>query len=124
VVRAARRYDPRILQLLAALDDRGESMAEVCRRVAAAAESLGLTRPSYVHLRRRLVAMRRLQDDRSAGRESMLDIAYDVATDLVLGRRVNAYVVAERVHEARVHTAGRVGARGSEPQASPGRPPR
>jgi hypothetical protein len=48
-------FAPRIsLRLLAAierLDDRSVSIAEVCRRVGAEAERLGLPRPSYQRIR-------------------------------------------------------------------------
>jgi hypothetical protein len=101
MVRSAPRYDPRILRLLGALDDRDASMAEICRRVGAAVESLGLTRPSYVHLRRHIVERRRLEDEERERREALQEIASDVATDLVRGVRVDAYEVAERVRGAR-----------------------
>jgi hypothetical protein len=101
VVPCAPRYDPRILLLIEALDDRNESMAEVCRRVGAAAECIDLPRPSYVHVRRLLMAARSRRDTEQRRRQALREIAADVATDLVLGRLVNAYEVADRVADAR-----------------------
>jgi hypothetical protein len=106
VVASAPHYDPRILRLLRALDDRAESMAEVCRRVARAAEQLGLTRPSYVHLRTYLAEQRMLVDRQRDYRDALRGIAIDVAADLVNHRLVNAYDVAGRVAEARRKTLG------------------
>jgi hypothetical protein len=93
VVPSAPRYDERIFDLVRALDDRDESMAEISRRVGRAAELLGLTRPSCVHLRRIIKRERARQDD-------LRDIVNDVARDLMRGFRVDAYEVADRVREA------------------------
>jgi hypothetical protein len=101
MVPCAPRYDPRILVLVDALDDRGQPMAETCRRVGAAAVRLGLPRPSYVHLRRLIRARRDETDLNRRRREALFEIAADVARDVTLGLRVNAYEVAERVQEAR-----------------------
>ena len=101
MVRSAPRYDPRIREAVRALDDRRESMAEISRRVGVLAARLGLPRPSYVHLRTIIRDEREKQDRERARREELRAIAADVATDLVLGLRVDAYEVAERVREAR-----------------------
>ncbi len=77
-----------------AFDDRRESMAETCRRVGLGAEQLGLTRPSYVHLRRIIVVERRRQDE-------LREIVSDVTRRLLVGLRVDAYEVAERVRDTR-----------------------
>jgi hypothetical protein len=58
MVPLAPRYDARIVSALRALDDPKEPMAEICRRVGDVASRLGLTRPSYVHVRRLLLAER------------------------------------------------------------------
>jgi hypothetical protein len=58
MVSLAPRYDARIVSALRALDDPREPMAEICRRVGDVADRLGLTRPSYVHVRRLLLAER------------------------------------------------------------------
>jgi hypothetical protein len=91
----------RILDAVRELDDRAESMAEVCRRVAASATAQGLTRPSYVHVRRLIRAERDRQDEQRERREALKEIAGDVAFDLVAGRMVNAYAVADRVASAK-----------------------
>ena len=94
VVSCAPRYNRRILELVDALDDRGESMAEICRRVSRGAEQLGLTRPSYVHVRRVIHAKRQRQDE-------LREIVDEVIRDSIRGFRVDAYEVAERVRDAR-----------------------
>lgn len=75
-------------------------MAEICRRVAREAELLGLTRPSYVHLRTLLLAARERKDDERARREAIRAIVADVAEDLLVGRLVDAYEVADRIQRA------------------------
>ncbi len=69
--RAAPRYDGRLVAALRRLDDRRVSIAETCRRVGALAEELGVPRPSYVHLRRLVVAEREREDDRAEVRNGM-----------------------------------------------------
>ena len=91
---SAPRYHPRILELIRALDDRSESIAEVCRRIAARAEAAGLTRPSYVHLRRIIQNERQRQDE-------FRELVGDVSRDLVLGLRVDPYDIAERARNIR-----------------------
>jgi hypothetical protein len=58
MVPLAPRYDPRIVRALRRLDDPQEPIAETCRRVGELAVRLGLTRPSYVHVRRLVLAER------------------------------------------------------------------
>ncbi len=55
---AAPRYDRRILDAIRRLDDSNHPIAETCRRVGAFAERTGLPRPSYVHVRRIVLAER------------------------------------------------------------------
>ena len=100
MVRSAPRYDPRIDALVIDLDDTRESMAEICRRVCAAAEHLGLTRPSLVHLRTLVRAERDRKEAERARREDLREIAEDVAFTLARGRLPDAYAVADRVEEA------------------------
>ena len=98
----APRYDRRIIDALRALDDRSVSIAEVNRRVGARVARRGITRPSYVHLRR-LVHMHRLwQDAQRLLRAELRAITADVARRLLLGLRVDAYDVGGRVQEARL----------------------
>jgi hypothetical protein len=101
MVPLAPRYDPRIVDAVRALDDRGVSMAETCRRVGTAAERMGLFRPSYAHLRRFIKLERELQDAERERHEAMRELVQDVTTKLVIGRFVHAYEVADRVHEIR-----------------------
>jgi hypothetical protein len=100
MVPIAPRYDPLIHELVVALDDPTESMAETCRRVAAVAESSGLFRPSYAHLRRFLVDKRREDGAAQARRQELRRIAADVYLDATRGFRINYYEVADRVREA------------------------
>jgi hypothetical protein len=97
MVASAPRYDPRLLDALRVLDDRTEPQAAVCRRVGEVAWRLGLTRPSYVHLRRLLVEERRRQDAARKRRRELLQVALDVERDLRRGFRVDAYEIADRV---------------------------
>ena len=76
---SAPRYDPRVLAAIRRLDDEREAIAETCRRVGEAAELLGLTRPSYVHLRRIVNAERER-------RRALEDIRRDVVGAALAGR--------------------------------------
>jgi hypothetical protein len=76
------------------LDDPNQPIAETCRRVGARAESLGLPRPSYVHLRRYIV------DDR-ARRGTIRQILADTHLDVMRSRVVDGYDLVERIGEAR-----------------------
>jgi hypothetical protein len=100
VVPLAPRYEPLIVELALALDDPSEPMAETCRRVAAVAESSGLFRPSYSHLRRFLVERRREEEVAQARSRELRRIAADVYLDATRGYRVNFYEVKNRVREA------------------------
>jgi hypothetical protein len=51
MTRSAPRIPQRLLDAVDRLDDRREPLAEIARPVAAEAERLGLTRPSYERLR-------------------------------------------------------------------------
>jgi hypothetical protein len=101
MVRLAPRYDPRLLDALAALDDRAVPMAEVCRRLGRAADDLGLVRPSYVHIRRLLVALREWQDEEAKKRAELRALAIDVATAYAAGGWVNWHDVLARAAEIR-----------------------
>lgn len=77
VVALAPRYDVRLLRALSRLDDRSRPIAETCRRLGEVADALGLTRPSYVHVRRIVVAERARRD------------AVRALVDLTVGRIVH-----------------------------------
>jgi hypothetical protein len=100
VVEIAPRYDARIFEAVRALDDRAEAMAEISRRVGVAAAQLGLPKPSYVHLRRLILAHREDEDAERARREEILRILGEAYLDMHRGRVVNAYEVADRIRDA------------------------
>jgi hypothetical protein len=100
VVEIARRYRAAIFEAVRKLDDRSQPMAEIARRVGVAAAELGLPKPSYVHLRRLIIAHRKEQDAERARRDEIREILYEAYLDLNRSRVVNAYVVADRIREA------------------------
>jgi hypothetical protein len=101
VVPLAPRYDDRIQQAIRALDDTAHPIAETCREVGVVAATFGLPKPSYVDVRRLVLAEReRVVTDRMR-REAMRALLEDVATKALLGRSVNAYEVAERAAKIR-----------------------
>jgi hypothetical protein len=100
VLEIAPRYDARILDAVRALDDRTESMAEISRRVGIAAAQLGLPKPSYVHVRRYIVAHREEEDAERARREEIRKILWDAYYDFMQSRVVDAYEIADRIREA------------------------
>ncbi len=83
------------------LDTRDQPIAEVCRRVGEVATRLALPRPSYVHVRRLVHAERERQDAERESREQMRQLVADVFEDVLVGRRVDAYEVADRAAAAR-----------------------
>ena len=58
------------------------------------ADGLGLTRPSYVHLRRILLAERERRD-------AVRAVVEDVVTRVMVGRYVDVYPAQERLRSAR-----------------------
>jgi hypothetical protein len=100
VVEIAPRYDARIVEAIRLLDDRTESMAEVSRRVGLAAARFGLPKPSYVHVRRFIVANREREDYEAARRAEIREILMGIYLDTLRGRVVNAYEVADRIRDA------------------------
>lgn len=74
-MRFAPRYPDRLFELIQKLDDESLSLAEVARRVGAAADREGITRPSPVHVRALLTELRELHRDqreiRAAGLEAL-----------------------------------------------------
>jgi predicted NAD-dependent protein-ADP-ribosyltransferase YbiA (DUF1768 family) len=100
-VRAAPRYDPRLVDAIRALDEPGESIAQLWRRVGAVADVLRLTRPSYVHLRRLVHVERALRRDERERRAAIRRILLDAGGRVLVGRFVDAYEVAEAVDDVR-----------------------
>ena len=121
MVPLAPRYDPRLVTLVAELDDRTEPIAEINRRVGVAALKLGLIKPSYVHIRRFVHEQRERDDEVRARREAVREVVTDVSAALLAGRVPTVYEVIDRLEDA---DARRVS--GSEPQAPavPRGPPR
>jgi hypothetical protein len=97
---AAPRYDPRLIAAARKLDDDRLPIAETCRRVGDAADRLGLTRPSYVHLRRIVKAERERRAELRA-------LAADVVGDFAGGRVPRLEVVVERAREANLRAERR-----------------
>jgi hypothetical protein len=60
VCRAAPRYHPALRAAITRLDD-GRPIADVCRDIAALADTLALPRPSYPHVRRLINEARELR---------------------------------------------------------------
>jgi len=60
VLAFAPRIPPRLLEALVRLDDRTVPIAEVCRRLGAEAERIGVPRPSYQRVRVLVHALRRV----------------------------------------------------------------
>jgi hypothetical protein len=75
--------DLRLVQLVAHFDRADHSAAETWRRVSLAAERVGLSRPSYQHVRRLVRIERRLQELRAQKREVWRDAAVRSAAGLV-----------------------------------------
>ena len=72
MVAIAPRYPDRLLGMIDALDDEEVILAELARRVGAAAERAGLTRPSPVHVRAIAAELRlRREEDRAARRAAI-----------------------------------------------------
>ena len=75
MTRSAPRLSPRLVEQIDRLDDGRMPLAELWRRVGAAADDLGLPRPSYERVRGLAQAARR----RAAREHRLADILVDVA---------------------------------------------
>jgi hypothetical protein len=100
MVSIAPRYDVRILDAVRALDEPALPVAELNRRVGAVAEAIGVPRPSYVHIRRYVIAERERRAGDQARRHELRALFLDVYVDAMRGKVIDAYEVAERVREA------------------------
>ena len=102
--------DARIGDLVRALDHDEQPAAEAWRLVAAAAERLGLARPSYSHVRRLVLAERALRRLRAKERA----ILNDAGLALLVGRVPNVLWVIDKVTELREReeVGGQLQARG------------
>jgi hypothetical protein len=100
---SAPRYDPRLLRAIRRLDDESLSIAEVCRRVGAAAEKIGVPRPSYVHVRRIVLSEReRAAELREIRNEALLGLVSRMAPDPVdLALRRQEVLAGDRLRPGR-----------------------
>jgi predicted nucleic acid-binding protein len=87
--------DPRVAVLVGALDREDVPAAETWRRVAEAGERLGLTRPSYQHVRRLVRVERRRRELRADGRE----VLTGALTTVAAGRVPSAVWTLQRLRE-------------------------
>jgi hypothetical protein len=100
---SAPRYDPRLLRAIRRLDDESLSIAEVCRRVGAAAEKIGVPRPSYVHVRRIVLSEReRAAELREIRNEALVGLVTRMAPDPVdLALRHQEVIAGDRLRPGR-----------------------
>ncbi len=94
---AAPRYPEGLLALIEALDEEALSLAEVARRVGAAAIRAGFVRPSAVHVRALVAEQRALRREEREVRQA----AVDALVDLALQTNPNPFAVVERIDRAR-----------------------
>lgn len=113
LVPIAPRYDPFVVKLAYVLDDPTQPIAETCRAVGAAAERLGLFRPSYPHIRRFVAARRRAEARRRAFSRAQRAaiIAVGGATSVYLARRARRSSSRRRDFVAQSHKLRRTLAR-------------
>jgi hypothetical protein len=97
IARSAPRYDHRILDTIFALDDGETSIAEICRQAGRAANACGLARPSYVHVRRVVLAGRETTGADARRRAARRRILADATLAALLGFRVDVYDIRRRV---------------------------
>jgi hypothetical protein len=102
MVAIAPRYPERLLGIIEALDDEELTLAEVARRVGAAAERAGITRPSTVHVRTVVAELRlRREEDREARRAAFEEMTRRLP--YTIGNAYEAEAAATRAR-ARVRT--------------------
>ena len=75
-VSLAPRISPRLLKALVRLDDRTLPIAEIYRRLAAEADRLRLTRPSYQRIRVLLHQARRIRRLRPTTAQVLVEVAF------------------------------------------------
>lgn len=98
MVAVAPRYSDRLLGMIEALDEDELSLAEVARRVGAAAERAGLTRPSSVHVRALAAELRlRREEDREARRAAVAEMTRRLP--YAFGNAYEAEAAAARARE-------------------------
>lgn len=87
--------DPRVAVLVVELDSADVPMAETWRAVGAAADRLGMPRPSYQHVRRLVRIERRRRQLEARGRA----VLGRAAATMAAGRVPSAVLVLERLRE-------------------------
>jgi len=100
---SAPRYDRRLLGAIRRLDDESLPIAEVWRRVGAAAEKIGVPRPSYVHVRRIVVSERdRAAELREIRNEALAGLVSRMTPDPVeLALRRQEVLAGDRLRPGR-----------------------
>jgi hypothetical protein len=94
----APRYPDRLLGMIEALDDESLTLAEVARRVGAAAERAGIVRPSPVHVRAHVAELRlRREEDRAARRAALNEMTRRLP--YTIGDAYEAEAAARRARE-------------------------
>ena len=105
MVLIAPRYPERLLGMIEALDDEELTLAEVVRRVGAAAERAGIVRPSPSHVRAVVAELRRRrEEDRDAARAAFEEMTRRLP--YAIGNAYEAEAAALRARE-RARNSGR-----------------
>jgi hypothetical protein len=107
VPRLAPRYPQRLFDLIEELERDDLSLAEVVRRVGAAAQAEGITRPSPAHVRRLVTELREIRRDEQAIRDALLDAAGRVATGRVADPHTLHVPVVRALEQAEVRARRR-----------------
>ena len=103
MVPCAPRYPPLLVEAIGALDDGRMPIAELCRRLGAYAAELGFIRPSYVHVRRYVIALRAVAQAADRRRQEIRAVASDAAARALAGLVPDPVGVAARIREANQH---------------------
>ena len=103
MVASAPRYPELLLRIIEALDDDEVSLADLARRVGAAAEENGLVRPSPVHIRAVARELRLIREENREARRA----AWDEMTRRLPYAIGNAYEAAAAAERARARARTR-----------------
>jgi hypothetical protein len=103
VVAIAPRYPELLVRIVEALDDDVISLAELARRVGAAAEENGLIRPSVVHVRAVAAELRLIREEEREARRA----AWEEMTRRLPYAIGNAYEAAAAADRARERVRAR-----------------
>lgn len=103
MVAIAPRYPELLLRIVEALDDEEVPLAELARRVGAAAEENGLVRPSSVHIRYVAAELRAIREEEREARRA----AWEEMTRRLPYAPGNAYEAAAAADRARERVRAR-----------------